>query len=68
MSSTPSSAALAFEEDFKQMCVKHQARAVFVVIDGADPSKGHRILTGGDESLNRMVDSALRAYHEVRPS
>lgn len=68
MSSPPSAAARAFEEDFKQLCVQHNARAVFVLLDGADPIKGHRILTAGDERLNQMVDSALRAYHEVRPS
>lgn len=68
MTTRPSPAALAFEEDFKQLCVKHQARAVFILVDGADPVKGHRILTGGEEALNQMVDSALRAYHEVRPS
>ena len=63
-----SPAPVDFETEFRALVERLNVRAVFVIVDGFDPVKGARLLSGGDAPLCNLVDSAIRAYKDVVPS
>lgn len=50
---------VGFDAAFRQLCLDHQVRAVFILADGETP-RGTRLLTGGDAELSAFVDREMR--------
>lgn len=49
-----------FDADFRALCLRHGARASFVLIDRWEDERGARLISGGDADLVALIDGCLR--------